>query len=165
METIKTNTNLRLKIKPEWSQLKNLRAEIREFLEKKSLSKKQIDAMEMVSCELAENAIKYGVYPEPDDTIDVEMDIKNSTVIIEVKHKVNPDDVNLQILDSRIQWIRSFQNPFQAFVDRLKFVSGKPLADSESGLGLVRIAYEGHSILDFYFSENNVLAISAIYKL
>jgi hypothetical protein len=44
----------------------------------------------------------------------------------------------------------------------LKEVAKKPIHDHESGLGLVRIAYEGKSILDFFVAEDNALNVSAI---
>jgi hypothetical protein len=39
------------------------------------------------------------------------------------------------------------------------------MTSTESGLGLVRIAYEGRSILDFYIDEENMLSVSAVYPL
>ena len=69
---------------------------------------------------------------------------------------------NLKILDKTIQWIRGFQNPLEAYTERLKEVSKKPLNDENSGLGLVRIAYEGKAILDFFVSENSLLNVSAL---
>ena len=44
----------------------------------------------------------------------------------------------------------------------MKEVSRKPLADEESGLGLVRIAYEGGAILDFFVNEDGMVNISTI---
>jgi hypothetical protein len=72
---------------------------------------------------------------------------------------------HLKKLDQTIQWIRGYQNPFQAYVERMKEVSVKALDDLESGLGLVRIAYEGKCILDFFVNEENMLAVSALLPL
>jgi hypothetical protein len=63
-----------------------------------------------------------------------------------------------------IQWIRGFQDPFEAYVERMKIVSAQPYSNGESGLGLTRIAYEGRSVIDFYVDEGNVLAVSAVYR-
>jgi len=156
---------IKLLIKPDWSEIAASRIETRKFLEKNLFQKNHIARLEMVASELMENAIKYGYYPEKNESIEYSVEIGNTGVILEVKHKIIPDDMNLQIFDSRIQWIRSFQDPFQAYVERLKYVSEKSFADAESGLGLARIAYEGHSIIDFYLSENNILAVSAVYRV
>jgi hypothetical protein len=68
-------------------------------------------------------------------------------------------------LDFIIQWIRSYQAPFQAYLERLKLVAARDLTDDESGLGLVRIAYEGEAVVDFYVDENEDLTISAVYAI
>ena len=69
---------------------------------------------------------------------------------------------HLRKLDKTLQWIRGFQDPFQAYVERIKQISRKPFDDEISGLGLVRIAYEGNAILDFFLSEDNQLNVSAV---
>jgi len=62
-------------------------------------------------------------------------------------------------------WIRSYQSPFQAYLERLKLVASQPMEDEESGLGLVRIAYEGEAIIDFFVDDNDTLSISALFPL
>ena len=69
---------------------------------------------------------------------------------------------HLRKLDKTLQWIRGFQDPFQAYVQRIRKISRKPLDDEFSGLGLTRIAYEGQAILDFFLTEGNQLNVSAI---
>ena len=72
---------------------------------------------------------------------------------------------NLSKLDKRIQWIRSFQDPFEAYIERIKEVSKKPLHDKESGIGLVRIAYEGNALLDFFVNDNSTVNVSAVTNI
>ena len=69
---------------------------------------------------------------------------------------------HLKRLDRTIQWIRGYQDPFLAYTERIRAVSKRPLRDKESGLGLVRIAYEGKSILDFFLDDDNILNVSAV---
>ena len=57
---------------------------------------------------------------------------------------------------------RGFQDPFQAYVERIKLVSKKPLDDEFSGLGLARISYEGKGIVDFFLGDNNQLNVSVV---
>ena len=66
---------------------------------------------------------------------------------------------------SHPQWIRGHQDPFEAYLSRLQEVSVQELENRESGLGLVRIAYEGQSVLDFFVDDRNVVSVSAIYAL
>jgi hypothetical protein len=63
-------------------------------------------------------------------------------------------------LDKTVQLVRVYQDPFEAYVEKLKEVSRRPLNDEESGLGLVRIAYEGKAILDFFVSAGKIWAES-----
>ena len=89
--------------------------------------------------------------------------LDENLITVEVLHPVEKGDYrNLKKLDSSIQWIRGFQNPFEAYIEKLQMVSKKPLDDEESGLGLARIAYEGQSILDFFLNEDNQLSVSAV---
>jgi hypothetical protein len=71
----------------------------------------------------------------------------------------------LSRLDQTIQWIRGYQDPFEAYIERIKEVSKKPLKDMESGIGLVRIAYEGKALLDFFVGDNNVLNVSVVSNI
>ena len=47
----------------------------------------------------------------------------------------------------------------------IKEVSKKPLKDAESGIGLVRIAYEGKALLDFFVGENSILNVSVVANI
>ena len=69
---------------------------------------------------------------------------------------------NLNELDRIIQWIRGFQDPFEAYIDRLQTVAQKSLTDKESGLGIVRVAYEARAILDFFVTADNMLTVAAV---
>lgn len=155
--------SLKLVIKPDWSELDGVRDQVEKFLKANNLEKDPVYAMVMTTSELTENAIKYGAL---DDPIKITVDIYTKEVIIEVKNKIKDiDDDELKKLDEDIQWIRGFQNQYEAYMEKLKHVSAKTLKVGESGLGLVRIAYEGQCILDFYVNEDDTLAMSAVYKL
>ncbi|MCP3950651.1 MAG: hypothetical protein GY697_00290, partial [Desulfobacterales bacterium] len=51
------------------------------------------------------------------------------------------------------------------YIRRIKEVSKKPLHDEESGIGLVRIAYEGKALLDFFVGDNSILNVSVVSNL
>ena len=117
----------------------------------------------MVISELIENSIKYGDFSLPENEVTLNINLYENIITIEV---INPIDdsifSHLKKLDKTIQWIRGYQDPFEAYVERLKEVSKKPFRDEESELGLVRIAYEGKAIIDFFVGEDETLNVSAV---
>lgn len=156
---------LSVDLKPEWSELDKISDLLEVFLDQASFTRDDFDAVKMVTTELVENGIKYGYFPTPESNIRLTLKKKKNRILIEVKNKIKDSELeHLRRLDSKIQWIRGYQNPFEAYVEKLKEISSKKLKEGESGLGLVRIAYEGQSILDFYVNENNLLAVSAVYE-
>ncbi|MFH2008912.1 MAG: DUF6272 family protein [bacterium] len=157
-------TKLDLEVVADWEEIDGIRTRTASFLRKLGLPASAIDAVSMVTCELSENAVKYGHYEDPEQRITIRVSRQPEGVTVEVRNPIHAEDeLNLKRLDRMIQWIRGYQDPFEAYMERLKEVSSMHLDDAESGLGLVRIAYEGQSVLDFYVDEKNVLAVSAVY--
>jgi len=155
-----------LSIPSHWDELDSVRAKTENFLLQQKLSKDQVYAMVMTTSELTENAIKYGDSQGENVQVHISLSVYPKEIIIEVKNKIKDiHDSDLRKLDENIQWIRGFQSHYEAYLEKIKLISGKSLEDGESGLGLVRIAYEGQCILDFYINEDDVLAMSAVYKL
>jgi hypothetical protein len=158
------NNQLEYNFSPRWEELEIIRQYISEFSKNNSLSRDDTDSLVMVSSELVENALKYGDFDRL-NKVEFSAQIKNHKVILEVKNPINSlSSEMLRNLDSNIQWIRGYQNPYEAYIERLKLISGKELKIGESGLGLVRIAYEGKSIIDFYVNEDNILSVSAVFQ-
>lgn len=156
--------NLALSIKPVWEEIENVRNTGREFLKTHKLSDDIMDALTMVMSELVENAIKYGSFPGG-EKIDITIAVQKHLIIIEVKNPIDDSGIPfLRHLDETIQWIRGYQDPFESYIIKLRQISSKSLQDMECGLGLVRISFEGRSILDFYVSEDNILNVSAVYN-
>jgi len=158
------DNTLKVNIKPDWHEINNLRDSCIKFLETHGFSTDLIHSLTMILSELVENSIKYGDFAGHNTEIYVVLDIGQDFITIEVNNPVDPDRaIHLQRLDKTIQWIRGYQDSFQAYIERLKEISRKPLEDEESGLGLTRIAYEGKAILDFFVMDNT-LNVSAISK-
>jgi len=44
----------------------------------------------------------------------------------------------------------------------MKEISTEPFDNNKSGLGIVRIAYEGHATIDFFINEEKILNVSAV---
>ena len=155
--------SLKVLVEPTWDEIEKARNTSSDFLNAHGLSNDAVHALTMVVSELIENSVKYGKFAAPESKVVVTIDIEESMISVEV---VNPVDEtvykHLKNLDRTIQWIRGHQDPFEAYIERLREVSKRPLDDKESGLGLVRISYEGRSILDFFLGENDLLSVSAI---
>lgn len=158
--------NFRLDISPNWEEIEPTQARCADFLIDRGLAREAVDSIIMVIGELVENGIKYGSYSASEEELIIEVSLDGNLLSVEA---INPIDdrttPHLRDLDSRIQWIRGFQDPFEAFVERIRIVSKKPLEDRASGLGLVRIAYEGRAILDFFTNEDDTLNVSAVMHL
>lgn len=146
----------------EWDAIKATWDECMDHLKGCGLDGDTAYALCMVAQELLENAVKYG-RPQTDGRVHLSIDVATRHVTIEVKSAATSDPSQLKKLDDTIQWIRGFQNPFEAYVERLKEVSAQPYVEGQSGLGLPRVAYEGQCILDFYVDETDTLALSAVY--
>lgn len=155
---------LNVDIEPIWSEIDALGHRARTYLEAQGLERHTVDALTMVLRELAENATKYGVF-DGGGRIAVSLQVTPRDVVIEVRNPVGEgNDEHLRRLDRMIQRIRGYQDPFEVYFDRLREVSGQRLDSRESGLGLVRIAYEGQSVLDFYVDDHDTLAVSAMFR-
>lgn len=155
---------LEQRLPPDWDQVKATWDDLSRLFTEAGLDSDTAYALCMAAQELLENAVKYGAYDAEHPELVLRVEVKRHHVTIEVKHPVVPDDARLRRLDDTIQWIRGFQNPFEAYVEKLKQVSAQPYTAGESGLGLARVAYEGQCLLDFYVDDANVLALSAVYQ-
>lgn len=157
---------MNIKIAPEWDNLESVRIKTEEFLKDKNLTRDIIDSIIMNISELMENAVKYGRFDDKIKEITATVAVTANDIIVEVKSPVrDEDDFHFKRLDKIIQWIRGYQNPFEAYIEKLKEVAIQPAGDSESGIGIIRIAYEGQSILDFYIDDSGIISVSAVYHL
>ncbi len=156
--------SFKLDIAPDWHEIEPARNEISRFLKSLELSSDEIDALIMVIGELMENGIKYGYFKKEEDSkVTVSVSLESDNIIIDVIHPVDKTAYDhLEKLDKTIQWIRGYQDPFEAYTEKVKEVAKRSFSDQSSGLGLVRIAYEGRAILDFFLNENYMLNVSAV---
>jgi len=153
---------LEIRIEPTWEAVKSVWDVCYQALKKAGLKPDETDALSMAAHELLENAVKYGTF-SPGDGIGLRITREHGGIVVEVRHPV-AHGADLRRLDETIQWIRGFQDPFEAYVEKMKEVSSHRWAPGQSGLGLTRVAYEGQCILDFYVDESNTLAFSAVYR-
>jgi len=155
---------LQLALRPMWEEIDALGDRCLDFLRREGLDPDAQNALVMVACELAENATKYGHFHREKEAVKVSLAVEQSAVVVTVSNPVTEQEAEtLAILDSTVQWIRGYHDPFQAYLERLRDVSSQGLKSTESRLGLVRIAYEGQSTLDFYVGGDGVLVVSATF--
>jgi hypothetical protein len=152
---------LTLELPPDWTAVKAVWEPCRTALRGAGLGEDEAYALAMVSQELLENAVKYGVAEGGGITLSVRVGPED--VIVEVRSRVGVDDAHLRTFDRTVQWIRGHQDPFEAYVERLRQLAVRPYAPGQSGLGLARIAYEARCLLDFYVDAGSTLAVSAVY--
>jgi len=158
-----TKDTMKVTLRPVWDEIEPLRLQAHDFFGSHGLSGNTIQSLVMVLGELLENSVKYGSYKESDGQIQISIHIGKKIITIEVTNPVDDSSLDdLKRLDRMIQWVRGYQDPFEAYIERLKEVAKRPLHDKESGLGIVRVAYEGDVILDFFVSEDNLLTVSAV---
>jgi hypothetical protein len=161
--TSKDGSVLAIRLPPEWDAVKTAWDPCLEALRGSGLGDDEAYALCMVAQELLENAVKYGAYG-PGGAVELRLDVGREEIVVEAKNPIGVDSEHLRQFDQTIQWIRGFQDPFEAYVERMKIVSSQPYGDGKSGLGLTRIAYEGRCVLDFYVDASNTLAVSAVYR-
>ena len=160
------NKSIEFDVKPDWDEIEKVRNESADFLQSHELSDDTIHSLSMIISELIENGLKYGDFETEGNKVVVIINVAANMVTVEVLNPVDKSAYeHLSKLDKTIQWIRGYQDPFEAYIERIKEVSKKPLHDMESGIGLVRIAYEGNALLDFFVAENNMLNVSVVSNL
>lgn len=160
------NNEIRMSIKPEWDNIEEVRVQTETFLKMQKIHEDVMDAVIMNISELLENAIKYGNYNNGINDVIASVSISERDITVEVKSPVkDEDDRHFRRLDKIVQWVRGYQNPFEAYIEKIKEVSLQPIDDNQSGLGIVRIAYEGQSIIDFFVNDDNIISVSAVYHL
>jgi hypothetical protein len=151
-----------MKLKPDWDAIPAAWDPCAQLFSVHGLSSDETYGLCMVVRELLENAVKYGRFADGSPPIDVDIGVTAREVTIEVKNPVGVDSEHLREFDRAIQWIRGFQDPFEAYVERLKLASSQAWGSGKSGLGLTRVVYEGRCALDFYVDAGNTLAVSAV---
>lgn len=150
---------------PVWDRTKALWDESKRFFATHGLDPDDAYALAMTTSELLENAVKYGDWGRaPDEQVSLVLEVAGRAATIEVESPVADDPRALRRLDDQIQWMRGFQSPFEAYVEKLKQLSSQPYREGESGLGLLRIAYEARCLVDFYVTPAQRLAMSAVYQ-
>lgn len=148
---------------PDPREIEKLVGKIENILKSFDFSKGSIKTQIMIIQELIKNGIKVGNLNPSESEITVCLSISDNTITIEVKNPVNETCTeNLKHLDKTIQFIRGFQDPFEAYLIMQNKTMTNKNREEVRGLNLAKIAYEGQALLDFYVSDDNILNQSAV---
>lgn len=163
----RSDNELHMSIAADWDEMVTVNEKAYAFLESLDLPEDTVDTLTMVICELTENAIKYGIRPGTEnDEIEVVASIENGVLLVHVVNRVSTETRHhLRQLDRTLQWTRGFQDPFQAYILRVKEISRELASSNMSGLGIVRIAYEARATIDFIVGEDDTLSVSAVAEI
>jgi hypothetical protein len=141
------NFSIDLPVRSEWANVDLLRSSLHSCFTAMFSDADGCRSLAMVTCELVENAVKYGDWNAPGDQrfrVRVWGEGRSAHVLVE-----NPVERNgnaAEVLRT-LGWMRSFGSPIEAYRARLLEVASTELGSPESKLGLVRIAYEGNCLL------------------
>ncbi|HVK84088.1 MAG TPA: ATP-binding protein [Kofleriaceae bacterium] len=113
------------------------------------------DALAMVSGELLENAIKYA---SPQTLVKLAIRESASAIVVEVTNAIVGNE-EIQRLADQLAWLASHQDPAEAWAAALAQVTTE--RRERGGLGILRIANEGGSRIDYAVPSPGVLTVRA----
>jgi len=137
-----------------------------EFLKSHGFSDNAVHTQIKILRELISNGIRYGNLAKSENKITVQIHIAENTITVEVSNPVDETCYEqLKELDKTLQFIRGYQDPYEAYLLKQKENSQNSSHQEINGLGLARIACEGSAILDFFVSKDNILNLFAVKSL
>ncbi|MEE4354027.1 MAG: hypothetical protein V2J25_14285 [Desulfatiglans sp.] len=158
--------SIKLKLKSNASEIANAGEEISVFLKDHGLSTDTVQKQITLLCELIKIGIGYATCQASNHDITVETYIEGNSITVEIENPVDEAcSDRLKELDRTIQFIRGYQDPFEAYIKMKKHVSSRSSYCGANGIDLARIASEGKATIDFYVGENNVLNLSAVSNI
>lgn len=114
------------------------------------------DAVAMVSAELLENAIKYA---DPQTLVRLTIHDDAKAITVEVTNAVvKPEEI--QRLAARLDWLKNQPDAASAWVQALSLAT-TGTSTERPGLGILRIAHEGGSRVDYDVSAPGHLTVRA----
>jgi hypothetical protein len=159
-------TSIEINLSPDGHEIDKAGEKSSDFFKSHGFSDDAIHTQIMILKELIHNGIRFGNRNKPENKITAHIHIAENTITFEVMNPVDETCFErLKELDKTIQFIRGYQDPFEAYLLKQKEASKNSACSEVDGLGLARIACEGRAILDFFVSEDNILKLYAIKNL
>jgi hypothetical protein len=146
-------------IRPDWERIDSVRSAVLASVAAVFPDGELRDTLAMVSTELLENAVRYG---EPERDVAFSLRDDGADVLVTVSNGVDPASHHVQALQAKVTWLSGFADPLEAYSAALREVyeSFEPMREA-SGLGIVRIHYEGRCQLSCEVSEPGRISVSA----
>src|ERR1700733_15334011 len=112
------SSRLRLEasVVPDWSNIDPLREAIGRLVGV-LLGDEESDAVAMVSCELLENAVKFG--RRGASVVGLSIAHRGGAVVVRVTNAVDEGSADVTALKQRLDWLRSFDDPADAYMQLL----------------------------------------------
>jgi hypothetical protein len=140
------------------NEVKKVREKTSEFLKLHGVADEAIKKQMMIVKELVKTCVQYSGFKSPQQKMTVQLHIHKDKITAEVSNSINGiQKKKLEKLDKTIQFIRGYQDPFEAYL-KLKAISG----NGSNELALAKLACEGKTIIDFFVSEDNIMNMSAV---
>lgn len=131
--------HLELPLPGDWEQIEVARAGVQQLIEGALRDPDRREAIAMVASELLENALKHG--PEvPLGPPVLGVDIDAAAVRVRVSSELGADASSCHRLEERLAWLGTFSDPYEAYTAAVQRVFS---GETDAGVGLARIAYEG----------------------
>lgn len=155
-------TTIKLNLKPNGREIEKAEQKSIDFLKSHGCSDKTVNDQTIILKELILNGMRNGRFTPSRNNMTVEFNIGKDAITVAVK---NPTDEacleRLKQLDKTIQFIRGYQDPFEAYLLMKKNASSKTSSFKANGLGLARICWERKAVIDFFVGEDRSLTLSA----
>ena len=131
-----------LPIRSEWGNVEELRASVDRTIALASGNKEAGHSLAMIAAELAENAVKYGYWEHGEGHIRVRIWGDYTSAHVAVDNPLKRGSDLPSALRGALAWIARFPSARAAYEAKVTQTAAHPSLD-RSGLGLVRVSYEG----------------------
>lgn len=134
---------------------------ISDFLKLHGLSTETVQEQVVIAEQLLTACLRYSGSNSSIEKTKIQIHLNGAQVTIEVSNPIDDiENKQLEHLDELIQYLRGYQDPFEAFTN-LKNASN----NGAPGISLAEMAYLKQTTLDFFVSEDNMLNLSAVRNI
>lgn len=160
------NFSIDLPIRNDWGNVDLVRGSVQNCFTAMFSDIDGCHTLSMITGELLENAVKYGHWGSGSKVFRLQVRGTDGRAEVTVENPVKADNGSknnsVEELFSTLRWMREFDSPESAYRARLLQIAEGQKHDNESGLGLVRIAYEGDCELDAALDDGTLRVTAAL---
>jgi two-component sensor histidine kinase len=164
--------HLELSVSPVWGRVSDVRVTLLHAARAVGLGEDRSYGIGLIVSELLENAIKYGRFARPDETIQVVVHIASGVARVVVTNPVDGGSHHPQRLRTAVTRLAD-SSPLDAYVRRVgeildeapsSQVNPTDHAHEESGLGIFRVAHEAESHVSLRFLAEGSVEVTAAMR-